>query len=612
MVSGHDRRAARQRSHPRGRPARRLPERTRGDRDRRQGAADRRARPDGRQAARGNELRARGRDPAARRRARGPGADRRARRRRGLGADPQRARAGERPGAARSLPGDQRLPERERGPQPQERQPLDRGVADRAGDGSRPRPRGGAALRGRHQRELRLPVRGRRAAGARVRDRRAPARCRRAGDRLRRHHRDGQPAPGPGLLRARARGARRRRRADRALPQHPRPGAGERARRARDRVRVLRVELRRARGLPGATRRHRQHRHGRPRVDAPRDGRRNRHRPGGSAGRHARRGRGPRAPTRIAHARGGPSRVASRIGCGAMSSTIKKVGVLGAGLMGHGIAQVTAAAGYDVVLREVDDAALQKGIGKIEKQLAKAVEKGRSSQEDADAVLGRIHGTTDYADLADCDLVIEAITEDLALKREMWKEVDAIVKPEAVFATNTSSLAVIDQAASTSRPGQFVGLHYFNPAQVMKLVEVIRAVTTSDDAFDTAQSFAQAQGKLAIPTKDKAGFIVNRLLVPYMLDAMRAYEEGVGSVDEIDEAMKAGAGHPMGPLTLADFVGLDTLGSICDVLFDEFRERRFAQPPTLRKMLSAGWYGRKSGMGFYDYSGEEPVPNKGI
>jgi 3-hydroxybutyryl-CoA dehydrogenase len=264
------------------------------------------------------------------------------------------------------------------------------------------------------------------------------------------------------------------------------------------------------------------------------------------------------------------------------------------------------------VLREVDDATLQKGIGRIEKQLAKAVEKGKSTQEDADAVRGRIQGTVDYNDLAECDLVIEAITEDLGRKLEMWKQVDAIVKPDAIFASNTSSLAVIDQAASTSRPSQFVGLHYFNPAQVMKLVEVIRAVTTSDEAFDVAHKFAQAQGKLAIPTKDKAGFIVNRLLVPYMLDAMRAYEEGVGSVDEIDEAMKAGAGHPMGPLTLADFVGLDTLGSICDVLFDEFRERRFAQPPTLRKMLSAGWYGRKSGMGFYDYSGEAPVPNPGI
>jgi len=291
---------------------------------------------------------------------------------------------------------------------------------------------------------------------------------------------------------------------------------------------------------------------------------------------------------------------------------IKKVGVCGAGLMGHGIAQVSATAGYDVVLREVDEGTLAKGIGRIEKQLARAVEKGKSSQEDADAVRGRIQGTTDYADLADCDLVIEAITENLDKKLEMWREVDAVVKPEAVFATNTSSLAVIDQAAATTRPERFIGLHYFNPAQVMKLVEVVRAVTTSDEAFETGVAFAVQQGKLGIPTKDKAGFIVNRLLVPYMLDAIRAYEEGVGSVQEIDDAMKAGAGHPMGPLTLADFVGLDTMGSICDVMFDEFRERRFAQPPTLRKMLSAGWYGKKSGKGFYDYSGDAPVPNSGI
>ncbi|HEY4824877.1 MAG TPA: 3-hydroxybutyryl-CoA dehydrogenase [Solirubrobacteraceae bacterium] len=291
---------------------------------------------------------------------------------------------------------------------------------------------------------------------------------------------------------------------------------------------------------------------------------------------------------------------------------IEKVGVLGAGLMGHGIAQVAAQTGYDVVLREVDDAALAKGISKIEKQLARAVEKGKSSQEDADAVRGRIQGTTDYGELAGCDLVIEAITEDLALKLEMWKEVDAIAKPEAVFATNTSSLAVIDQAATTGRPERFVGLHYFNPAQVMKLVEVVRCVTSSDETFDAALEFARSEGKLAIPTKDKAGFIVNRLLVPYMLDAMRAYEEGVGSIAEIDEAMKAGAGHPMGPLTLADFVGLDTLGSICDVLFDEFRERRFARPPMLRKMLSAGWYGRKAGTGFYDYSGEAPQQNAAL
>ena len=295
-----------------------------------------------------------------------------------------------------------------------------------------------------------------------------------------------------------------------------------------------------------------------------------------------------------------------------MARQIETVGVLGAGLMGHGIAQVAAQSGYEVVLREVDEAALAKGIGKIEKQLARAVEKGKATQEDADAVRARIKGTTEYGDLAECDLVIEAITENLQLKVDMWKEVDPIVKREGVFATNTSSLAVIDQAAATSRPERFVGLHYFNPAQVMKLVEVVRCVTTSEEVFDTALEFASSEGKLAIGTKDRAGFIVNRLLVPYLLDGMRSYEEGVGSVGEIDEAMKAGAGHPMGPLTLSDFVGLDTLGSICDVLFDEFRERRFARPPVLRKMLSAGWYGRKSGIGFYDYSGETPVENPGV
>jgi 3-hydroxybutyryl-CoA dehydrogenase len=292
-----------------------------------------------------------------------------------------------------------------------------------------------------------------------------------------------------------------------------------------------------------------------------------------------------------------------------MAQQIEKVGVLGAGLMGHGIAQVAAQAGYQVVLREIDEATLEKGIAKIEKQLARAVAKEKSSQQEADDVRGRIQGTVDYGDLADCDLVIEAITESLPLKLEMWKAIDPIVKPEALFATNTSSLAVIDQAAATTRPSQFVGLHYFNPAQVMKLVEVVRCLTSSDEALATALEFARSENKLAIPTQDKAGFIVNRLLVPYMLDAMRAYEEGVGSVAEIDEAMQAGAGHPMGPLTLADFVGLDTLGSICDVLFEEFRERRFARPPVLRKMLSAGWFGRKAGTGFYDYTGEAPQPN---
>ncbi len=291
---------------------------------------------------------------------------------------------------------------------------------------------------------------------------------------------------------------------------------------------------------------------------------------------------------------------------------IKNVGVLGCGLMGHGIAQVAAQGGYDVVVREVDQATLDKGLGKIDKQLARAVEKGKAEQADVDSVRGRIQGTTDYVDLADCDLVIEAITEDLESKLEMWREVDGIVKEGAYFATNTSSLPVIAQAAATGRPERFLGLHFFNPAQVMKLVEVIRAVTTSDEAFEAGVQFAKSIDKLGVQTRDNAGFIVNRLLVPYLLDGMRAYEEGVGTITEIDEAMKAGAGHPMGPLTLSDFVGLDTLGSICDVMFDEFREKRFAQPPILRKMLAAGWYGRKSGMGFYDYSGEAPAENPGL
>jgi 3-hydroxybutyryl-CoA dehydrogenase len=291
---------------------------------------------------------------------------------------------------------------------------------------------------------------------------------------------------------------------------------------------------------------------------------------------------------------------------------IEKVGVLGCGLMGHGITQVVAQAGYPVVVREVDEATLAKGISKIDRQLARAVEKGNASQEDADAVRGRIEGSTDYGALAECGLVIEAITEDLALKLEMWGEVDRIVKPDAFFATNTSSLSVIEQAASTSRPERFVGLHFFNPAQVMTLLEVVRCVTTSEEALEFALQFGQRLGKLTVETKDKAGFIVNRLLVPYLLDAIRAYEEGVGSISEIDQAMKAGAAHPMGPLTLCDFIGLDTMGLICDGLFDEFRERRFAQPPTLRKLLAARWYGKKSGIGFYDYSGDLPVQNPGL
>jgi 3-hydroxybutyryl-CoA dehydrogenase len=289
---------------------------------------------------------------------------------------------------------------------------------------------------------------------------------------------------------------------------------------------------------------------------------------------------------------------------------ISKVGVIGCGLMGHGITQICAQAGWDVVVRESSQERLDAGLARIEKQLARAVEKGKASQEDADAARARIQPTLTYGDLADCDLVIEAVTEDLGLKLEMWKEVDAIVSDRATFATNTSSLAVIDQAAATSRPERFCGLHFFNPAQVMPLLEVVQTVTTSDETLELAFEVGRRLGKTTVHAKDKTGFIVNRLLVPYLLDAIRAYEEGVGTVDQIDTAMKAGANHPMGPFTLLDFVGLDTTKSIADIMFDEYRERRFAAPPTLRKMVAAGYYGRKSGKGFYDYSGDEPVPTE--
>jgi 3-hydroxybutyryl-CoA dehydrogenase len=286
---------------------------------------------------------------------------------------------------------------------------------------------------------------------------------------------------------------------------------------------------------------------------------------------------------------------------------IAKVGVLGCGLMGHGIAQICAQAGWDVVSVEIDQDALDKGIGKIEKQLGRAVEKGKLEQADADAVRGRITPTLEYGELADCDLVIEAITEDLERKLEMWRKVDEIVKPEAYFATNTSSLAVADQAAVTSRPEKFLGLHFFNPAQVMPLLEVVKAAETSDDAYDLGFSLGEELRKKTVAANDNRGFIVNRLLVPYMLDAIRAHEQGVGSVEDIDRGMMAGASHPMGPLTLADFVGLDTLASIADVMVDYYGEDRFAQPETLRKLVDAGHYGRKTGRGFYDYSGDKPV-----
>ncbi|MGH2954247.1 MAG: 3-hydroxyacyl-CoA dehydrogenase family protein [Solirubrobacterales bacterium] len=286
---------------------------------------------------------------------------------------------------------------------------------------------------------------------------------------------------------------------------------------------------------------------------------------------------------------------------------IAKVGVVGCGLMGHGITQICAQAGWEVVAREIDQERLDGGIAKIEKQLGRAVEKGKLEQSDADSVRARITPTLDYSDLADCDLVIEAITEDLEAKLEMWRELDGIVKPEAYFATNTSSLPVAEQSAATGRPERFLGLHFFNPAQMMPLLEVVRAEATGEEAAQLGFALGETLGKTTVAAGDNRGFIVNRLLVPYMLDAMRAHEQGVGSIEDIDTGMKAGASHPMGPLTLADFVGLDTLASIADVMHDAYGEERFAQPESLRKLVEAGHYGRKSGRGFYDYSGESPV-----
>jgi 3-hydroxybutyryl-CoA dehydrogenase len=287
---------------------------------------------------------------------------------------------------------------------------------------------------------------------------------------------------------------------------------------------------------------------------------------------------------------------------------IKKVGVVGCGLMGHGITQIAAQAGYDVTVREVDQERLDSGLGKISKQLSRAVEKGKMEQSEADAVRGRITTTLDYADLADSDLVIEAITEDLEQKRTMWRELDQIVKEEALFATNTSSLGVIDQASVTQRPERFLGLHFFNPAQVMPLLEVVQSISTSTGTLEEGFEFGRSLNKTVVHARDKAGFIVNRLLIPYLLDAIRAFEEGFGSIEQIDAAMKAGANHPMGPFELLDFVGLDTTKSVGEIMFDEFRERRFGPPPTLRKLVTAGHLGRKTGRGFYDYSGDKPIP----
>jgi 3-hydroxybutyryl-CoA dehydrogenase len=286
---------------------------------------------------------------------------------------------------------------------------------------------------------------------------------------------------------------------------------------------------------------------------------------------------------------------------------IKTVGVLGCGLMGSGIAQVAAGAGYRIVVREVSDALNERGRANITKSLDKLVEKGKLTKEDRDAALGRLGFTTAVRDLAGCDVVIEAVTEDLELKNSLWRELDGVCGPDTIFASNTSSLTIAAMAAATKRADRFVGLHFFNPVPLMKLVEVVRTVTTSQQTFDRAMAFARSLGKEAIAAKDSSGFIVNLLLVPYLLDAIRAVEHGVGTVADIDKGMVLGTGHPMGPFTLLDFVGLDTTYRIAEIMFTEYREPRYAPPPLLRRMVVAGMFGKKSGKGFYDYSTNPPT-----
>jgi 3-hydroxybutyryl-CoA dehydrogenase len=280
---------------------------------------------------------------------------------------------------------------------------------------------------------------------------------------------------------------------------------------------------------------------------------------------------------------------------------IKKVGVLGCGLMGSGIAQVAATAGFDVTVLEVEQKFLDKGFAGIDKSLAKFAEKG-TLKESPQAVRARLKGTTSKQDLADCDIVIEAIIENVEEKKKMYASIDPIVKKEAIFASNTSSISVTELLTAVKRPERFIGLHFFNPVPLMKLVEVVKTIATAPEVYETAYEFAKKLGKVPVRTSDKTGFIVNRLLVPYMLDAIRAYEEGVGSIEDIDNAMRLGCGYPMGPFTLLDFVGLDTTYYITHVMYDEFKERRFASPPLLKRLVMAGWYGRKSGRGFYDYA----------
>jgi 3-hydroxybutyryl-CoA dehydrogenase len=289
---------------------------------------------------------------------------------------------------------------------------------------------------------------------------------------------------------------------------------------------------------------------------------------------------------------------------------IKKVGVLGCGLMGSGIAQTAASAGFETVVREVSAELIQKGFVGIERSLARFAEKGAITTEQQTAIRDRLSGTTSFEDLSDCDIVIEAIIENIEEKRKVYAELDRICKPETVFASNTSSISITEimTATSAERQRRFIGLHFFNPVPIMKLVEVVKTILTDEAIYEDAFEFAKKLGKVPVKASDKTGFIVNRLLVPYMLDAIRALEEGVGSIVDIDTSMKLGLGYPMGPFTLGDFVGLDTTYYIAEIMFNEFREKRFAPPPLLKRMVLAGLYGRKSGRGFYDYTKDPKNP----
>lgn len=280
---------------------------------------------------------------------------------------------------------------------------------------------------------------------------------------------------------------------------------------------------------------------------------------------------------------------------------IKKVGVCGLGLMGTGIVEVSAKAGMDVYAFELSPKLLEKGMARINKSLSRAVEKGKLDEVGKKAVLDKIHGVSDLKDLADCDIVCEAIVENLDLKIKLYKQLDEIVKKEAIFGSNTSSLSITEMGAATNRADKFCGLHFFNPVAVMKLVEVVKTIATSESTFETAKAYGEKVGKVVVSCKDTPGFVVNRLLVPYLLDAIRALEAGVATKEDIDTAMKLGCGHPMGPLELTDFVGLDTTYFIAEILFAEFKLHHYAAPPLLKAMVKAGFHGRKSGRGFYDY-----------